>query len=339
MNFYKFSLEDDKNYPEVISGQDLYLMLFSSFKCLEKYNELLDSINVFPVPDGDTGTNLVETFKSIINELSQVHPNDSCGTIISLASQGAFKGCAGSSGSILSEYFRGLEVAWNDQQSLNIAILVEGLNLAAKFAYNAVVKPKEGTILTVARSIGESALVWMKLVTNPFELLHIIFEDAKIALKDTHYVLKEAHKAGVVDSGAMGLVVILEGFLIKIKEIYQVGFEIIPIKDELNYFIKSELDFEEIEKKYEIIALIQELECPLSTLKSELDDLGDSLVITKADNESKIKIHIHCNNPTEVIAKLNSLTNMVTILSLQSLQQQNIEFLKKKNQRIGRISN
>ncbi len=339
MNFYKFALEDDKTYPELISGLDLYLMLFSSFECLKKYNDLLNSINVFPVPDGDTGTNLVQTFKSIINELSKVPHDNHCGNIMSLVSQGAFRGCAGSSGSILSEYFRGLEVAWKNQKSLDIEVLVEGLKLAAEFAYNAVIRPREGTILSVARSIGESAEVWKKLVTNPYELLHIIFEDAKIALKDTHYVLKEAKKAGVVDSGAMGLVVILEGFLIKIREIYQVGLEIIPISDELNYFIKPEIDFKEFEKKYEIIALIPGLDWSLSLLSNQLDDLGDTLIITKAENDSKVKIHIHCNNPTEVIAKLNSLTNLVKIITFHSLEQQNMEFLKQKNQRIGRISN
>ncbi|NHJ02830.1 MAG: DAK2 domain-containing protein [Candidatus Heimdallarchaeota archaeon] len=330
-----FTLMDYKIYPEVILPSELVFMLQNSLKKLEQYRSLLNSINVFPVPDGDTGTNLVQTFRSIIHELSNVGIKNNCGEIISFASQGAFTNCAGSSGSILSEYFRGLEIAWKDQKTLSNHDLVTGLKKGAEFAYKAVVRPREGTILTVARQIGESAAILEETVTTPFELLLLIFEDAKVALKNTRNILKEAKKAGVVDAGAMGLVIMFEGFLETLKDIYAAKISITPVSEDISDYLNPELPTDEIQKEYEVIIQITALKYPISVLIAELHQLGKALVINKTNQEAVIKVHIHCKDPKEVIKKIGHLAESVIIISIQSIHEQAMEFMRISNQDIG----
>jgi dihydroxyacetone kinase-like predicted kinase len=316
-----------KAYPEVISGIDLYRMLKSAAQKLEKYIDLLNDINVFPVPDGDTGINMHQTFKSIINELASLRFYDHCGTIISAAAKGAFFGSIGNSGIILAEYLHGLEQEWKKAKTINANLFAKGLFSGARYAYKSVQKPREGTILTVGRIIAETANEWVKTVTNPFELLFIVFEEAKIALLDTHRILPEANIAGVVDAGASGLVLIFEGFIKAVIDRFpsRTLSPFYTIDDDLSPFLRPRVDLFTINPEYEVILKISGLNKPLDFFKVELRKEGSCLLIISNDSLSEIKVHIHCTNPDKFISKVNEYVNDVKVISIQSLNEQYVE--------------
>ncbi|MFW9906189.1 MAG: DAK2 domain-containing protein [Candidatus Thorarchaeota archaeon] len=333
MIFQEFT---QRTYPEVISGKDLYYMLKLSSQKLEKYIDILNDINVFPVPDGDTGINMHQTFKSIISELANLRLNNHCGKIISTAAKGAFLGSIGNSGIILTEYFRGLEQEWKNACTIDGNLFSRGLFAGAKCAYQAVEKPREGTILTVARIIAETANEWVKIVTNPFELLFIVFEEAKVALLDTHRILPEANIAGVVDAGAIGLVLMFEGFIeATVDKFLPTPLPLYTIDDDLVPFLKPKIDFSIIEQEFEVILTVSDLKKPIDIFKVELKKEGSCLLVISNDSISEIKVHIHCTNPDRVISKVREFVSNIEVESIKSLYEQKYQLSKRIRMKDG----
>ncbi|MFX0088160.1 MAG: DAK2 domain-containing protein [Candidatus Hodarchaeota archaeon] len=333
MVFQEFT---QKVYPEVISGKDLYYMLKLASQKLEEFIDLLNDINVFPVPDGDTGINMHQTFSSIIKELTNLGLNDHCGKIISAAAKGAFFGSIGNSGIILAEYFSGLEQEWKNACTIDGNMFSRGLFTAAKFAYQAVEKPREGTILTVGRIIAETANEWIKEVNNPFELLSIIFEKAKVALLDTHRILPEANIAGVVDAGAIGLVLIFEGFLEAIVD--KIPSDTLPlytIDEDLIPFLNPNIKFSMIKPEYEVIFKIFGLMKPIDFVKLELKKEGTCLLVISNDSISEIKVHIHCTNPDMIISKAKDFASHIKVVSITSMNEQYYQLSKRIKMKHG----
>ncbi|MFX0184904.1 MAG: DAK2 domain-containing protein [Candidatus Hodarchaeota archaeon] len=327
MVFQEFT---QKTYPKVISGIDLYYMLKSASQKLEKYIDLLNDINVFPVPDGDTGINMHQTFQSIINELTNSRLNNHCGKIISVAAKGAFLGSIGNSGIILAEYFHGLEQEWKNSRTIDGNLFAKGLFSSAKYAYQAVEKPREGTILTVGRIIAETANEWIKTVDNPFELLFIVFEEAKIALLDTHRILPEANIAGVVDAGAIGLVLIFEGFIKAIIDRFPSRTQLRhTVDDDLDPFLKPKIDFSMIEPEFEVIIKISGLNKALDFFKVEMRKEGSCLLVISNDSLSEIKVHIHCMKPDRFISKAKEFVDDIKVVSIQLLNEQYAQLSKR----------
>ncbi|MFX0121396.1 MAG: DAK2 domain-containing protein [Promethearchaeota archaeon] len=333
MVFQEFAQEI---YPEVITGKDLYYMLKLASQKLEKYIEILNDINVFPVPDGDTGINMHQTFQSIIRELNNLEFYDHCGKIICSAAKGAFFGSIGNSGIILAEYFRGLEQEWKNSCTIDGKLFSRGLFAAAKYAYQAVEKPREGTILTVGRIIAETADEWIKTVTNPFELLFIVFEEAKAALLNTHRILPEANVAGVVDAGAIGLVLMFDGFIEAMVNKYpSSALPLYTIDDDLAPFLKLKIDFSLIKHEFEVIFKISGLKKPMDNLKVELKKEGSCLLIISNDSVSEIKVHIHCTDPDRVISKVKDFVSHIEVDSIKSLNEQNYQLSKRIKMKNG----
>jgi dihydroxyacetone kinase-like predicted kinase len=336
MEQQNFLSVEENAFPKFFNGKDLFYMLTGAFNKLEKYIDLINNINVFPVPDGDTGINMYQTLRSIIHEIK--HSKQSInhfGKVISIASMGAFRGSVGNSGIILAEYFRGLEQAWKHFYTIDSVLFAKGLTLAAKFAYEAVENPREGTILTVAQVISETAMIWAETVPSPYELIFLVFDEARMALLDTHRLLHEANFAGVVDAGAIGLVLIFEGFINAIIEKLPhpvISFQ--TIDEDLVPFLEPKKNFSEIEPEFELIFRISNLMKPLDLIKVELRKKGNCLLVISNDSLSEIKVHIHCSNPNDVITKIKDYVGSFEVISIQALHEQHREYKKSIEKRV-----
>ena len=191
-----------------INGAMFAKMVINASRLLEINREKIDSLNVFPVPDGDTGTNMSLTIKSAVAEVKKCTSN-TLADIAESASKGALRGARGNSGVITSQIFRGMCAVLKDSQSIDVKTFAKALKSATDVAYSAVSKPKEGTILTVSRMISECA------VQSKAKEFEQFFEEILIrgeeALNLTPELLPVLKKAGVVDSGGMGLLTIYKG--------------------------------------------------------------------------------------------------------------------------------
>ena len=216
---------------KTINGAVLRKMLVTSYSLLDENKANVDSLNVFPVPDGDTGTNMTLTLKSAVTEMNSCDGN----TIESLCiafNRGALKGARGNSGVILSQIIKGMFTTLMKCQEITKKDFAKACEAGCEMAYKAVTVPKEGTILTIIRAIAESAKSNLKI--ESFEdYLHAIIEDAEAMLQKTPDMLPQLKKAGVVDAGGRGLIIILKGMekVILGEEDFDINIEQLIIND------------------------------------------------------------------------------------------------------------
>lgn len=319
-----------KNHTTLLDGKTLLLMLQKAHNKLKEHVELINSINVFPVPDSDTGINMFQTFRKIVAELARVDSDD-LGTIITAATNGAFNGGTGNSGIILAEYFAGLEKIWKDQGHLDGELLAEGLNSGTEAAYLALDNPREGTILTITRVVSEVALECSITTNNPVKILLNVFEESRKALIATYIQLPRAHEAGVVDAGALGFVLILEGFIEGLLA-EELPYDHVPVttdKELLPFLVPDINHFDDIETEWELQFYISDLKEPLAIIKNELSKEGNSLVVVYNNESSKFKVHIHTKHPKRIMDDLDKYAGFHEIISLQALHHQCQSFLKR----------
>ena len=194
-----------------IDGMMLKEMFLSGAALLEKNRQNIDALNVFPVPDGDTGTNMSHTIASAMKEMTS-HTCSSAAHVSSLVAKGALKGARGNSGVILSQIFRGISKGLEGCEEIDAAAFVRAIRMGADTAYKAVMKPKEGTILTVARVIAEEVERAASKTKDLGELVNVVVEKGDAILRKTPEMLPVLKQAGVVDSGGKGLMVFYTGF-------------------------------------------------------------------------------------------------------------------------------
>ena len=187
-------------------------MIQSGAALLTQNRESVDALNVFPVPDGDTGTNMSQTINSAVKEM-QAKNAVSVGDVAAAVARGALKGARGNSGVILSQILRGFASALDGAEDIDCALMIRALRAGADTAYKAVMKPKEGTILTVARVMAEDAERNCREMTDIVELFRAILKSGEAILKKTPDMLPVLKQAGVVDSGGTGLTIIYRGML------------------------------------------------------------------------------------------------------------------------------
>ena len=286
-----------------IDASRLSKMFLAGAKNLEAKKEWINELNVFPVPDGDTGTNMTMTIMSAAKEVSaleQVNMRALCKAI----SSGSLRGARGNSGVILSQLFRGFTKGIGEAEEIDVDILCDAMQRAVETAYKAVMKPKEGTILTVARGAADRAL---ELVDTTDDLVYFIGEviaEAEDVLARTPEMLPVLKQAGVVDSGGQGLVEVLKGAYDALlgKEIdytiegAETGREFVKISQETEQDIKFGYCTEFI------IVLNNPLdEKEEMSYKAYLESIGDSIVVV-ADDEI-VKTHVHTNDPGLAIQK------------------------------------
>lgn len=316
---------------EIITGTILKNMFLKSFDVVNDNFEAINKINVYPVPDGDTGINMLETLRAIKTELLKTNTEESCGEVIRKISNGAFNGSAGNSGIIFSEYLRGLEIAWQDLVNLTSSDLKLGLNKAIEYSYKSIDQPKEGTMLSVQRKIADYANNEENFSENPYYMLINAFAIAKQALLETHFTLAEVNKAKTIDSGAFAFVFVLEGFISAVfdDEVFSV-YTSRTISSEIIPFL--EIDLENLivmKQEWEVQFNTNSLKESTEKIRKQLQKEGECLIISYDSDISDYKIHIHIKKPiNEFLNKIKSLFGEVENIRILDLKVQNEDFKK-----------
>jgi hypothetical protein len=278
---------------------------------LENKKEEINNLNVFPVPDGDTGTNMYLTMSSAIKTIDDHEPKNFTEFAEAL-SKGALLGARGNSGVILSQIFRGMAVGMHGKGAVDGAVLTECFRLGTDIAYKAVKKPVKGTILTVMDGIRDGAIEALKRQRDVFYVLEQAIHTGKIALEQTPELLPVLKEAGVVDAGGYGLLVIIEGmYKTAIGENFQLDTKEMVIDSPV--IDQSYQSLSEIKYTYCTEFIILDPTVDNETLRNKLDDqeIGDSLVTIVADGIAKV--HIHTNQPGAVLdyaLGIGSVTNI-----------------------------
>lgn len=283
-----------------IDGKILAKMIICAADELNKNRVYVDELNVFPVPDGDTGTNMSLTVLSAKKEIENLNSCD-VSEIAERAAVGALKGARGNSGVIVSQLFRGFSKAIEHLKVASGRDLILACKKASEMAYKAVMKPKEGTILTMSKEIANKFEEAMNKTPDLREALFETIVYCKKILDQTKDMLPELKQAGVVDSGARGLLFLFEGALRALDK--NIIFDFEDIRDKVKdspaqaNFVSDEIKFD-----YEVLLDVNDLdEEKLSVFKDFLLKIGDSLVVTNGDEF--IRIHVHTDKPGKIIDK------------------------------------
>lgn len=298
---------------KVIKAIDFREMVHAGQSVLDQQAEYVNSLNVFPVPDGDTGTNMNLTFTSGYEAVSTAD-TESVGELAQILARGTLMGARGNSGVILSQLFRGFMQNIQDKETLNGKDLAKAFKSGVDSAYKAVMKPQEGTILTVAREAAEAGIESSKTTDDVLKVMQSVYNAGKVSLKHTPELLPVLKEVGVVDSGGQGLMFIYQGFLSVLK-----GEEIVyDVSDEL----VEKVDVKELAHQHEHLSsdamTTEEIANPFCTeimvrlgegkdvepfdyesFRQHLDGMGDSLLAV-ADDEIA-KVHVHTKHPGEVM--------------------------------------
>ena len=295
-----------------IDAKMLSNMFLAGAKNLEAKKEWINELNVFPVPDGDTGTNMTMTIMSAAKEVSALE-NPTIEELAKAISSGSLRGARGNSGVILSQLLRGLTKGFRDYEAIDVDILAVAMEKAVETAYKAVMKPKEGTILTVAKGAADKALEMAERTDDLEEFMSEVIAHAEYVLSQTPEMLPVLKEAGVVDSGGQGLLEVLKGafdaFLGKELDLTIQGGAS-PKVNAVNAGEAADIKFGYctefiimLEKKY---TMEDEKE-----FKAYLSSIGDSIVAVSDDDI--VKVHVHTNDPGLAIQRAltyGSLSNM-----------------------------
>ena len=303
-----------------IDASVLAKMFLAGAKNLDAKKEWINELNVFPVPDGDTGTNMSMTIMSAAKEVSALE-NPDMKSLAKAISSGSLRGARGNSGVILSQLFRGFAKVIAEYDVIDVNVLCDALQKAVETAYKAVMKPKEGTILTVAKGGADKALELVDETDDLVFFIEEVIKEADLVLAKTPDMLPVLKQAGVVDSGGQGLVQVLKGGLDALlgKEIdYTIegaGPKKQTAESASNPYIDAQAN-QEIKFTYCTQFLIM-LDKPFSSkkeneFKSYLESIGDSIVVV-ADDEI-VKVHVHTNDPGMAMQRALTYGSLTTII-------------------------
>jgi len=321
-----------------INAELLGKMFLAGAKNLEAKKEWINELNVFPVPDGDTGTNMSMTIMSAAKEVSALDKKDMA-ALAKAISSGSLRGARGNSGVILSQLFRGFTKVIAQYDEVTVQILSDAFQKSVETAYKAVMKPKEGTILTVAKGMADRALELSDETDNLVTFCEEVIKEGDRVLDLTPEMLPVLKQAGVVDSGGQGLMQVLKGALDALlgKEI-DYTIDVPEAKTEggasaASYNIEAQAN-QEIKFAYCTQFLIM-LEKPItdkqeSEFKSYLETIGDSIVVV-ADDEI-VKVHVHTNDPGMAMQRALNLGGLTTIIieNMKLERDEKISALKEK---------
>ena len=285
---------------QYIDGKQVRNMFVSGANNLKNHKDLVDKLNVFPVPDGDTGTNMSLTISCAIKELNKVEKDD-IGQLGKALSKGSLMGARGNSGVILSQIIRGIAQSIDGKEMLTSMDIAKALKNGSDIAYKAVIKPVEGTILTVVRESSEYALKAAVLEEDIIEFMKLLVKEANNSLNRTPELLHALKEAGVVDSGGKGLVLVYEGMLKSLEGQFVESQEVQT----------SETSSVQVENK---ISDVQ--------MRDKMLKYGDSLVVVGDDGI--IKVHVHTNTPGDVLQEALAFGQLLTIkIENMKLQHEN----------------
>ncbi len=282
-----------------LEGKRLKDMIIGAASMLEQNKNALDALNVFPVPDGDTGTNMSLTMLSAAKEASVVSEDADFRDVIDAMSTGALKGARGNSGVILSQIFAGIAYAVKHSEGdFDVDLFARALNKGVEFAYKAVMKPKEGTILTVAKSIARAADKKALQTKDISEFLDYVLYKGEKTLKETPEMLPVLKEAGVVDAGGAGLIVILMGFK-SVLDGHEISSEGLldqeVIVDFANIGATEEITFGYCTEFFIKNVFPDTQERDIDVYRNNLAKIGDCVLVVGDLN--LIKTHVHTNEP------------------------------------------
>ena len=301
---------------KVIDAAMLQKMFIAGAKNIEARKEYINELNVFPVPDGDTGTNMTLTILAAAKEVAAIE-EPTIENVSKAISSGSLRGARGNSGVILSQLFRGFTRGIAGETELSVPVIARGFEKAVETAYKAVMKPKEGTILTVAKGGADKAVELATTTEDLQEFGTQVMDHMKEVLAQTPEMLPVLKEAGVVDSGGQGLVTVLQGCLDVLlgKEIDFESLKAEPVRPVASTMDSSEVSTADIKFGYctEFIIMLEKeftMEDELA-FKSYLSGIGDCVVVVA--DEEVVKVHVHTNDPGLAIQKAltyGALSNM-----------------------------
>lgn len=303
------------------NGQQLRKLIQASMIWLDKHHRKVNELNVFPVPDGDTGTNMLLTMRSAYGRIQDIDETH-VGKMAAALSQGALMGARGNSGVILSQIWRGLARGLKDKETFNADDLAHAFRAASDTAYGGVMRPVEGTILTVIREAAEEAQDAAAKSKDLRFVMERILERCEQALERTPELLPVLKQAGVVDSGGQGLVYILAGMLRYTNGQMAGVAEEIAQAQKVTHVPAQALAMPEggeLENPYDVQFILMGQNLNVEAVRSRIDAMGDSTVVV--GDETTIKVHIHVKNPGDPISYGVSL-GQITDVVVENMQMQ-----------------
>ena len=319
---------------KTIDARMVAKMFLGGAKNLESRKEWINELNVFPVPDGDTGTNMTLTITAAAGEVSSLTELN-METLAKCISSGSLRGARGNSGVILSQLLRGFTKGIKDHEELDVIDLANAMQKAVETAHKAVMKPKEGTILTVAKGAALKAAELAQTLEDVDEFCRLVIEEADAVLQKTPDMLPVLKEAGVVDSGGQGLVEVLKGaydaFLGK-----EVDYSFEAPKKEIAVRISAQTEAE-IRFGYctEFIIMLEKAYDEKTELefKAFLESIGDSIVVVSDDDI--VKVHVHTNDPGLAIQRALTYGSL-SKMKIDNMRLEHEEKLIKDASRIAR---
>ena len=319
------------------SGQDLREMFATATVWLERSASDIDAMNVFPVPDGDTGTNMLLTMRSTIEEAYRA-PDRSASAVAQAMARGALMGARGNSGVILSQIWRGLAQGLADKELFTGNDLANALLQASLMAYKGLSNPVEGTILTVIREASSAAQT--QVTSGSDDLISVMeatISAAKEAVANTPSLLPVLRKAGVVDAGGQGLYTILEGIFRHLcSEAEQMEFRKpqmiasnIPLATRMPQLVADEVPY-----GYCTEFLLKGQKLDPDKFRKKLEKKGESLIVV--GDESTVRIHIHTLDPGNVIRDATKLGTLHQV-SIRNIDEQHLDFLEMQKERLPAV--
>lgn len=308
-------------------------MILSGADNLRQHADYVDSLNVFPVPDGDTGTNMNLSMTSGATEVEDKNI-EHIGEMGKHFSKGLLMGARGNSGVILSQLFRGFSKAIETEETVDAKVFVNALDQGVKTAYKAVMKPVEGTILTVAKDSSERAVQAAEETDSLIEVMEAVVEEAKVSLERTPDLLPVLKEVGVVDSGGQGLVYVYEGFVAALK-----GEKVEVAKDavDTDTFVNDDHQFddfmtvEDIEYGFctEFMVRFEDGKRSFNEeeFRNEMSEFGDSLLVISDDEI--VKVHVHTETPGEAMTYGSSYGELIK-MKIENMREQFRDIQSKK---------
>lgn len=319
---------------EKINGLVLAEMIDLGSKNLAKNAEKINALNVFPVPDGDTGTNMNLSMSSGAKETA-ANVVENIGELGKSFSKGLLMGARGNSGVILSQLFRGMSQHIADKKEVNAKEFAEAIQNGVSIAYKAIIKPVEGTILTVAREAAEAGLKAAENTTSVVDVMEAIYAEAQASLKRTPELLPILKEVGVVDSGGQGLVCVYQGFLAALKGEKIEGLEAVET-NVVDMQFEDDHDMDFMSPEDIVYGFCTEFTVRLDKEKKEFDEakfredmskFGDSLLVIS--DSDYVKIHVHTETPGDVFNYGQQYGELIKIKS-DNMREQHREVLRKQ---------
>ena len=319
---------------EKINGLILAEMIDLGSKNLAKNAEKINALNVFPVPDGDTGTNMNLSMSSGAKETA-ANVVENIGELGKSFSKGLLMGARGNSGVILSQLFRGMSQHIADKKEVNAKEFAEAIQNGVSIAYKAIIKPVEGTILTVAREAAEAGLKAAENTTSVVEVMEAIYTEAQASLKRTPELLPILKEVGVVDSGGQGLVCVYQGFVAALKGEKIEGLEAVETNlVDMQFEDDHDMDFMNPEDivygfctEFTVRLDKEKKEFNEDKFREDMSKFGDSLLVI-SDSEF-VKIHVHTETPGDVFNYGQQYGELIKIKS-DNMREQHREVLRKQ---------